>query len=75
MSDPALGLLMLSLIVVVIMLGFPTALARAFAPWLMGLLWSSQWGYTRGLVCMCALGLVAVVCMWMAQKSSALKAH
>jgi hypothetical protein len=24
---------------------------------------------------MCALGLVAVVCMWMAQKSSALKAH
>ena len=57
------------------LLGFPTALARAFAPWLMGLLWSSQWGYTWGLVCMCALGLVAVVCMWMAQKSSALKAH
>ena len=57
------------------LLGFPTAMARAFAPWLMGLLWSSQWGYTWGLVCMCALGLVAVVCMWMAQKSSALKAH
>ena len=57
------------------LLGFPTALARAFAPWLMGLLWSSQSGYAWGLVCMCALGLVAVVCMWMAQKSSALKAH
>ena len=60
------------------LLGFPTAMARAFAPWLMGLLWSSQWGYTWGLVCMCALGVVAVVCMWMAQKSSiesALKAH
>ena len=57
------------------LLGFPTAMARAFAPWLMGLLWSSQSGYTWGLVCMCALGLVAVVCMWMAQKSSALKAH
>ena len=57
------------------LLGFPTALARAFAPWVLGLLWSSQSGYTWGLVCMCALGLVAVVCMWMAQKSSALKAH
>jgi len=57
------------------LLGFPTAMARAFAPWLMGLLWSSQSGYTWGLVCMCALGLVAVVCMWMAQKSSTLKAH
>ena len=57
------------------LLGFPTALARAFAPWLMGLLWSSQWGYTWGLVWMCALGMVAVACMWMAQKSTALKAH
>jgi predicted MFS family arabinose efflux permease len=57
------------------LLGFPTALSRAFAPWLMGLLWSSQWGYTWGLVCMCALGLVAVACMWMAQKSTVLKAH
>jgi MFS family permease len=57
------------------LLGFPTALARAFAPWLMGLLWSSQWGYTWGLACMCALGLVAVVCMWMAQKSTVLKPH
>ena len=57
------------------LLGFPTALARALAPWVLGLLWSSQSGYTWGLVCMCALGLVAVVCMWMAQKSSALKAH
>jgi len=57
------------------LLGFPTALARAFAPWLMGLLWSSQSGYTWGLVCMCALGVVAVTCMWMAQKSTALKAR
>ena len=57
------------------LLGFPTALARALAPWVLGLLWSSQSGYTWGLVCMCALGLLAVVCMWMAQKSSALKAH
>ena len=57
------------------LLGFPTAMARAFAPWLMGLLWSSQWGYTWGLVCMCALGVVAVVCMWMAQKTAPLKAH
>ena len=57
------------------LLGFPTALARAFAPWLIGLLWSSQSGYTWGLVCMCALGVVAVACMWMAQKSTALKAR
>jgi len=50
------------------LLGFPTAVARALAPWLMGLLWSSQSGYQWGLLCMCAFGVVAVVCMWQAQK-------
>ena len=65
-----LGLLMLAMIVIAIMLGFPTALARAAAPWLMGLLWSTQWGYRWGLLCMCGLGVVAVACMWMAQQTA-----
>ena len=53
------------------LLGFPSAVARALAPWLMGLLWSSQAGYQWGLLCMCAFGVVAVVCMWQAQKVAA----
>ena len=57
------------------LLGFPTALARAAAPWLMGLLWSTQWGYRWGLLCMCGLGVVAVACMWMAQQTAPRAEH
>ena len=52
------------------LLGLPTAVARALAPWLMGLMWSAPWGYRWGLLCMCAVGMVAVLCMWMAQKTA-----
>ena len=48
-------------------LGIPMALARATAPWLMGVLWSAQAGYRWGLAVMSALGLVAILALWWAQ--------
>jgi MFS family permease len=48
-------------------LGVPLALARATAPWLMGVLWSAQAGYRWGLGVMSALGVVAVMALWWAQ--------
>ncbi|MFM2240355.1 MAG: hypothetical protein RJA69_1729 [Pseudomonadota bacterium] len=48
-------------------LGVPMALARATAPWLMGVLWSVEVGYRWGLGVMTALGLVAISALWWAQ--------
>jgi len=48
-------------------LGVPMALARATAPWLMGVLWSASSGYRWGLGVMSSLGLVAIVALWWAQ--------
>ena len=50
------------------LLGLPMALARAAAPWLMGLLWTSKTGYTSGLWLMFAASLVGVAALWSAQK-------
>jgi cyanate permease len=50
------------------LLGIPTALARAAAPWVMGLMWSAKDGYTSGLWLMLALSLVGVVALWLAQR-------
>jgi MFS family permease len=50
------------------LLGLPIALARAAAPWLMGLLWSAEMGYTSGLWLMFGVSVVGVAAMWMAQK-------
>ena len=50
------------------LLGLPVALARAAAPWLMGLLWSAEMGYASGLWLMCGMSVVGVAAMWMAQK-------
>ena len=49
-------------------LGLPMALARAAAPWLMGLLWSAEAGYTLGLGLMLAVSAVGVAALWSAQK-------
>ena len=49
-------------------LGLPMALARAAAPWLMGLLWSADAGYTVGLWVMFAASVVGVASLWLAQK-------
>lgn len=50
------------------LLGLPMALARASAPWLMGLLWSAEAGYTQGLWLMFAASVVGVAALWSAQK-------
>jgi MFS family permease len=50
------------------LLGLPMALARAAAPWLMGLLWTAEAGYTLGLWLMFAASLVGVAALWSAQK-------
>jgi hypothetical protein len=50
------------------LLGLPMALARAAAPWLMGLLWSAEAGYTLGLWLMFAASVVGVAALWSAQK-------
>jgi MFS family permease len=49
-------------------LGLPTALARALAPWLLGLLWSQDSGYTRGLWLLLSMSLAAVLALLLAQR-------
>lgn len=48
-------------------LGVPLALARASAPWIMGLLWSATTGYELGLLVMMALSMVGISALWWAQ--------
>ena len=48
-------------------LGVPLALARASAPWVMGVLWSAEAGYRWGLGVMSILGVVAILSLWWAQ--------
>lgn len=50
------------------LIGLPMALARAGAPWLMGVLWSVEQGYTVGLWWMLALSVVGVAALWAAQR-------
>jgi MFS family permease len=50
------------------LLGLPMALARAAAPWLMGLLWSAHAGYTVGLWVMFTVSVVGVASLWLAQR-------
>ena len=49
-------------------LGLPMALARAVAPWLLGVLWSPARGYTLGIASLLAASLLAVAALWAAQK-------
>lgn len=48
-------------------MGLPTALARAAAPWLMGLLWSPAAGYATGLWVMLAASIASALALWGAQ--------
>jgi len=50
------------------LLGLPMALARAAAPWLMGLMWSAEVGYTSGLWLMLGASVVGVAALWTSQK-------
>lgn len=49
-------------------LGLPMALARAAAPWLLGLLWSPGGGYTQGLWLMLGLSLLGILALVTAQR-------
>jgi len=49
-------------------LGLPLALSRASAPVLLGLLWTPQLGYTRGLWLLLALSLLGVGALMLAQR-------
>jgi MFS family permease len=53
------------------LIGLPMALARATAPWLMGVWWSAEQGYTVGLWCMLVLSVLGVAALWMAQRHTA----
>ena len=56
-------------------LGVPLAIARALAPWLLGIMWSAQAGYTHGLWLMLAASVVAVLALMLAQRKSLTGAH
>jgi len=53
-------------------LGLPTALSRAIAPALLGLMWTQQAGYRHGLAVLLGLGIVAALALVMAQRKSLL---
>lgn len=53
-------------------LGVPLALARAGAPLTLGLLWTAESGYTRGLWLLLALSVVGVGALMLAQRLSLL---
>jgi predicted MFS family arabinose efflux permease len=51
-------------------LGLPSALARAIAPLLLGLLWSPESGYVTGLWLLLAASVVAVLALVLAQRKA-----
>lgn len=55
-------------------LGLPTALARAAAPWLMGVLWQPHSGYATGLWLLLGACAVAIGALHLAQRHSLLSA-
>ena len=55
-------------------LGLPSALGRAAAPLVLGLLWTPAAGYTTGLWLLLATSVLAVVALLLAQRSATLPA-
>jgi len=53
-------------------LGLPSAIARAVAPLLLGLMWTPQAGYRWGLALLLATAVVAALALWGAQRRSLL---
>lgn len=51
-------------------LGLPTALARAAAPLLLGLLWSREAGYAHGLWLLLVFSAAAIAALWFAQRQA-----
>ncbi len=56
-------------------LGLPLALARAGAPFLLGLLWSPEGGYTLGLWLMWGTCLLGIAALWAAQARALKRRH
>ncbi|MFM8590928.1 MAG: MFS transporter [Limnohabitans sp.] len=52
------------------LMALPTALARAAAPWLLGLMWSADGGYHLGLWWLVSAGVCAVAALWAAQRQA-----
>ena len=51
-------------------LGLPMALGRAIAPWGLGLLWTTQNGYSIGLRWLLVAGILGVLALWLVQARS-----
>lgn len=51
-------------------LGLPSALARAVAPFMLGLLWSAESGYVAGLWVLLAMSVAAVLALALAQRKA-----
>ena len=51
-------------------LGLPSALARAVAPLLLGLMWSAESGYTYGLWLLLAMSVAATLALYLAQRKA-----
>lgn len=51
-------------------LGLPTALARAAAPWLLGMMWSPEWGYSVGVAVLLVAAITAIGALVVAQRSA-----
>lgn len=49
-------------------MGIPSAVARAVAPLLLGLLWSAEAGYRWGLAVLLATAVVSTLALWAAQR-------
>jgi MFS family permease len=49
-------------------LGFPSAIARAVMPWLVGVLWTAQAGYTYGLWLLLGASVIASLALVLAQR-------
>ena len=49
------------------LLGVPIALARAAAPWALGLMWSPQGGYALGLRWVLLCSVLGMLALWLAQ--------
>jgi MFS family permease len=55
------------------LMGLPMALARAAAPWFMGMMWQPEAGYQRGLLWMLALSCLGVAALWAAQRRALIR--
>jgi predicted MFS family arabinose efflux permease len=51
-------------------LGLPTALARAAAPLVLGVMWSAEGGYVAGLWVLLAASVVSVLALYLAQRKA-----